>query len=647
MRPGHGITLKILYFALSFAIVLMLSSCSSKYVKRLRQEYSRRIAGRHLEPLLRYSWRIKGLKDINKKAAEMVVAIRNEGPGVAKNVTVRISGLSGNNVVITKHRTVGDIVPKKTKYVYFPLEAISNISMSRLLLKIQIEEARGYNPPESEETIVVKRREIAKPALGLVWHISDGNEDGILEASESVLLRLTIKNKGKGIAKHLIAMILGADTDKVFLQKEVQIGDIGPGGTRFASVDFSVPANVKDGRASIEVKVSGANCQEPIRVQKMAVLKGKKNPKPELACSLELKGTQNEGVIEEGKPVTIAVKVANQGKNLAKGLAVKASGQLEWGTLFPKEVFIGDLFPGGITMAYFTLKAKEHTDVDTVLLKLDVVDYYGDCLKTLVKLAEIKHKGQDAVLKNEEERYLRQLANKTEQENKKQFIKKSRKLLGKGELKFPSAEKKEELKAIEMAKKEDTYEAYRNFASKFPNSEWVSEAKRRASIQYWRRRLRQEPNTAHVLCQTAKAILDERGELGLEVAKEYYQRALKADKFSLEAYLGIVELLLQEEEYQSAKEFLERALSVGLVNYKLYYYLGKIYSLARKPTRAIHYYSLAIRENPGCIECLYRRGEQYRIVLKLSLAKADFETVKRIAAPDSFYHKGATSYLEK
>jgi carboxyl-terminal processing protease len=92
-----------------------------------------------------------------------------------------------------------------------------------------------------------------------------GNGDGLVQRGESVLLRVTIKNTGKGVAAEPTALLRNASGDGVVLKKaRFELGKLAPGESRTLDFTFDVTPALKEDEAVVEMTVYDAALHESV-----------------------------------------------------------------------------------------------------------------------------------------------------------------------------------------------------------------------------------------------------------------------------------------------------------------------------------------------------------------------------------------------
>lgn len=171
--------------------------------------------------------------------------------------------------------------------------------------------------------------EFVKPSLPPVLYIEmdfvDANENGVLEAEESSLLKLKILNKGKGNAQGIKAKLINQNnTAGLKLGKEVYIREIYPDETKEVIIPIDADLNLTSGESKIQIQVTehfGYDLDPAF-----LVLNTYEYQKPKLVfAGMEIfdsiEGTfavVKDGLLQPGEKVKVKCVVQNIGNNIAK-----------------------------------------------------------------------------------------------------------------------------------------------------------------------------------------------------------------------------------------------------------------------------------------------------------------------------------------
>jgi hypothetical protein len=167
------------------------------------------------------------------------VAIRNRGPGQAREVHVRVAADSGAGEI-----SVGSVAPIATleagsiATVLVPVVASDMIGDGTARLRIEAREASGFDLAPARRLTVATRRAQA-PAIAVVGMRSDDQSgDGRIAPRELADVTVRLRNAGPGDARDVHVAIAAAPD--VFLAREsptaVDAGTMRPGETRDVTV---------------------------------------------------------------------------------------------------------------------------------------------------------------------------------------------------------------------------------------------------------------------------------------------------------------------------------------------------------------------------------------------------------------------------
>jgi carboxyl-terminal processing protease len=106
-----------------------------------------------------------------------------------------------------------------------------------------------------------------RPLFAYTYQLIDdgGNGDGLLQVGESVRLRATVKNEGKGAALRTTAMLRNASGDGVVVNKgRFELDKIPPGESRTVEFTFDVKKDFEPAELTLELSVYDATLREAV-----------------------------------------------------------------------------------------------------------------------------------------------------------------------------------------------------------------------------------------------------------------------------------------------------------------------------------------------------------------------------------------------
>ena len=116
---------------------------------------------------------------------------------------------------------------------------------------------------------------VAKPLLKCSCQIEDGDKNGILDAGESAIMVVTIKNEGKGQAEDVIVRVSGFEGKEVSMPKRKVISIILPGQTIKVRFPMKIAEDIKDNIVPFVIHVVEKKGHNPESLIKKVTIKGK------------------------------------------------------------------------------------------------------------------------------------------------------------------------------------------------------------------------------------------------------------------------------------------------------------------------------------------------------------------------------------
>ncbi|PKN18637.1 MAG: hypothetical protein CVU71_14255 [Deltaproteobacteria bacterium HGW-Deltaproteobacteria-6] len=195
------------------------------------------------------------------------VEVENKGEGTAKDVQVLLSGHQGLLSYLGTMKVIGDIQPGEKKAVEYKASLPLNLKRETADLKIEVGEGRGFSASEiktlkiamkpgksaTKETLEVISQ---LPLLAFSTQLTDQNNNRILESGEEVEIRVTIENRGDGIARGVGVTLSGNPLLVSLFGGKRLIGDIAAGEKKTAVFKTVMPGRISTETASLRVLVS-------------------------------------------------------------------------------------------------------------------------------------------------------------------------------------------------------------------------------------------------------------------------------------------------------------------------------------------------------------------------------------------------------
>ncbi|BCB96057.1 hypothetical protein JZK55_09790 [Dissulfurispira thermophila] len=199
--------------------------------------------------------------------AVLRVEVENKGEGIAKDVQIILSGNQMLVGYLGQMKSVGDIGAKEKKIAEFKAVLPPQIPSGDLDLKIEIKEAQGFSPPETKTLKIAamqaEKKEIVEvisevPRLTFTTFLRDQNNNRVLDGGEEVLLKVTVENKGEGIAKDVQVILSGNKILTDYLGERKFIGDINPAEKKVVEFKAVLPAQIPSESATLRIALKDA-----------------------------------------------------------------------------------------------------------------------------------------------------------------------------------------------------------------------------------------------------------------------------------------------------------------------------------------------------------------------------------------------------
>lgn len=280
------------------------------------------------------------------KKAELVVAVRNQGPGAAYGVVLSASA-DQPRVILPGPQQLGEIPPGQSREVRLPIEAGLDLPSGELNVFVEAREKRGYDARKFNLVIPMARLE--RPSLTIEEPLINdgtkgqarGNGNGIAESGETIELIVLVKNGGQGPSAAATLSLASVDPGIEVLQAQAALGTIQPGQTVQGTLVLSVPRTYARRALNTVLKVSDARGEGVATASRQVALNVQyRAPVLEAAVRILSQGRESQE-LTNGETFEIEVTPANRGNLDAVGVALRMSAadavltkdQMQIGTL--------------------------------------------------------------------------------------------------------------------------------------------------------------------------------------------------------------------------------------------------------------------------------------------------------------------------
>jgi hypothetical protein len=210
------------------------------------------------------------------------VEVENKGGGTAKGVHVLLSGHQGLIGYLGNMKSIGDIPPGEKRTVEFKASLPTRLQKETAELKIEVGESSGFSASEAKTLKIAMKPGISKtkedvevvsqlPLLTFSTQLKDQNGNRILEGGEEVELRVTVENKGEGIARGVQVALSGNPLLVNHFGEKHLIGDIAAGEKKTAVFKAVMPNRISTETASLRILVSEGGGFSPAEAKTLRI----------------------------------------------------------------------------------------------------------------------------------------------------------------------------------------------------------------------------------------------------------------------------------------------------------------------------------------------------------------------------------------
>jgi len=140
-------------------------------------------------------------------------------------------------------------------------------------VKIQAEEPEKKGPEQKKRLreSPAESIELGAPDLSYTVDFTDSNSDAVIQGGETVSLRISVRNQGKGSAKKVRVTVSGEDSVLNAIGRGKVIGDIAPGEEKAVEFSGMIPYEVEEKNVTMEVKVTEAKGYSPRKIKAFTI----------------------------------------------------------------------------------------------------------------------------------------------------------------------------------------------------------------------------------------------------------------------------------------------------------------------------------------------------------------------------------------
>lgn len=197
---------------------------------------------------------------------ELELKIRNTGNAPFYRLVASTS--SESFLLKNREFLFGKIDPGETKSWKVPIKVPANALSREDKVTFNFQEGNGYVPEKFESLIKTVPLERPTYAYKMEMHEdgtlnSKGDGDGIVEPGETVVLKITLENVGKGESKKTQVNIKNLDGEGIFLSKgRSELEVLKPQETKEALLSFRVDPDYSKEKAELELLIQDNESQE-------------------------------------------------------------------------------------------------------------------------------------------------------------------------------------------------------------------------------------------------------------------------------------------------------------------------------------------------------------------------------------------------
>ncbi len=259
---------------------------------------------------------------------KLTATVLNKSSAMAGQVRAQIQ--SDDYLFDGREFIFGRIKPGESKTFTIPIK-IAKSEISRVSsMRLEVFEEHGGKTELQPERVSIEVRPMARPVFAYSYQLIDdgpgskGNGDGLVQRGESVRMRLSVKNIGKGKSFETLAQLRNLSDEGLFINKgRFNVNNLAPGQSKAIDFTFDVTPEYKADTFKVEVSVYDADVHEYVSEKLTFPIKAATTVEPATgAVAIEAPTVEVRAGADKTSPVL---------GTLAKGDVVKLTGKTaEW-----------------------------------------------------------------------------------------------------------------------------------------------------------------------------------------------------------------------------------------------------------------------------------------------------------------------------
>lgn len=195
---------------------------------------------------------------------KLTATVTNKGSTPASQVRAQIN--SEDYLFDGREFVFGLIKPGESKSYTIPVKIAKAETARVSTIQLEVFEEHGAKVEQRPERVSIDVRPMARPVFAYSYQLIDdikGNGDGLVQRGESIRMRLSVKNIGKGKSFETLAQLRNLSDDGVFINKgRFNVNNLAPGQSKSVDFTFDVTPEYKSDQFKVEVSVYDADVHE-------------------------------------------------------------------------------------------------------------------------------------------------------------------------------------------------------------------------------------------------------------------------------------------------------------------------------------------------------------------------------------------------
>ena len=242
---------------------------------------------------------------------------------------------------------------------------------------VYADESHIYEGTSRSKKVSISKAPKFPPYLEASIIFTEPSKNNFLDAEETGLISVTIKNTGKGKAKGVSFIINSNSKSNLDFLSYHDIGHINSGGKKKIDIPITADFDIKSKLIELTFIFSESNNFYPDPIKLSFNTHKFVHPELVVVSGVDIKDADNNGMIESGEYTTVTSAIQNIGQGNAKKVSIelRVGENVYFGGESKKEFYLGTLKPG--QSKEFTFDIYTNKEATEIPVFVSIYEYHG------------------------------------------------------------------------------------------------------------------------------------------------------------------------------------------------------------------------------------------------------------------------------